>query len=358
MWADSVRYKLLGRSGLRVSELCLGAMVFGDTRGPWGATAEDAREIVTGFAEAGGNFIDTASNYAGGESERLVGELIAEQRDRWVLATKYTTSSRPGDPNAGGNHRKALVQSLETSLRRLRVDYVDVLWVHIWDALTPIEEVVRALDDVVRAGKALYVGISDTPAWVVSRGVTMAELRGWSPFVALQIPYSLIERTVERELLPMARGLDLAVTAWSPLGDGLLSGRYGSERPQPEDTRVAGVTRHRLSERNLGIADTVNEIAAKRGATSAQVAIAWLLAQQQRAEIIPIVGVRTPAQLRDNLGALELDLDANELNQLNEVSAVERGFPYDFGGFRLAYGSTLELIDNHRTQFQVPLQSP
>lgn len=350
-----MRFRLLGRSGLRVSELCLGAMVFGDRRGPWGATREDAEEILSRFAEAGGNFIDTASNYAGGESERIVGELVASDRDRWVLATKYTCSSRPDDPNAGGNHKKSLVQSLETSLRRLDVDYVDVLWVHIWDALTPIEEVVRALDDVVRAGKVLYVGISDTPAWVVSRGVTLAELRGWSPFVALQVPYSLIERSVERELLPMARGLDLAVTTWSPLGDGLLSGRYGSDRRRPEDSRIAGVAGHRLSERNLGIADVVNTIAGERGASSAQVAIAWVAAQQGRAEIIPIVGARTPEQLSDNLGALAIVLTADELVRLDSASTIELGFPHGFGGFRLAYGSTLELIDNHRPQFEVPL---
>jgi len=330
-------------------------MVLGDTRGLWGATREDAEVIVTRFAEAGGNFIDTASNYAGGESERIVGELMAADRDRWVLATKYTCTSRPDDPNAGGNHKKSLVRSLETSLKRLQVEYIDILWVHIWDALTPIEEVVRALDDVVRAGKALYVGISDTPAWVVARATMLAELRGWSPFIALQIPYSLIERTVERELLPMARALDLAVVAWSPLGDGVLSGRYGSEQPRPADSRVARVAPHRLSQRNLSIADTVNEIAKERGATSAQVAIAWVAAQQRRAEIIPIVGVRTVSQLNDNLGALELHLTPDELVRLDAVSAIELGFPHDFGGFRLAYGTTLELIDNHRPQYQVPL---
>jgi aryl-alcohol dehydrogenase-like predicted oxidoreductase len=352
----NMRYKLLGRSGLRVSELCLGAMVFGDRRGPWGATRDDAAEITARFAAAGGNFIDTASNYASGESERIVGELVASDRDRWVLATKYTCSSRPDDPNAGGNHRKALVRSLESSLSRLGVEYVDLLWVHIWDAFTPIEELVRALDDVVRAGKALYVGISDTPAWVVARAVTLAEQRGWSPFVGLQVPYSLVERTVERELLPMARGLDLAVTVWSPLGDGLLSGRYGSDRPQPEDTRVEGVARHRLNERNLAIADTVNAIAAERGATSAQIAIAWVRAQQERAQLIPIVGVRTPDQLTDNLGALALELNGDELARLDVVSAIEPGFPHGFGGFRLAYGATLELIDNHRPQLKVPLE--
>jgi aryl-alcohol dehydrogenase-like predicted oxidoreductase len=230
--------------------------------------------------------------------------------------------------------------------------------VHIWDALTPIEEVVRALDDVVRAGKALYVGVSDTPAWVVAKAVTLADARGWSPFVALQIPYSLIDRSVERELLPMARGLDLAVTAWSPLGDGLLSGRYGSDRAQPDDSRIAGVAAHRLNKCNLRIVDAVNTVAKDRGESSAQIAIAWIRAQQHRAEIIPIVGVRTPAQLADNLGALKIELTADELAHLNTESAIELGFPHDFGGFQLAYGSTLPMIDNHRPQFEVPLGPP
>jgi aryl-alcohol dehydrogenase-like predicted oxidoreductase len=207
----------------------------------------------------------------------------------------------------------------------------------------------------VHAGKALYVGFSDTPAWIVSRAVTMAGLRGWSPFVALQVPYSLLERSVERELLPMARGLDLAVTTWSPLGDGLLSGRYGSDRPQPADSRVAGVASHRLSERNLRIADAVNIVAKGRDVSPAQVAIAWIKAQQRRAEIIPIIGVRTPAQLTDNLGALEITLTTDDRARLDAASAIELGFPHGFGGFRLAYGSTLELIDNHRPQFEVPL---
>jgi aryl-alcohol dehydrogenase-like predicted oxidoreductase len=351
-----MRYRLLGRSGLRVSELCLGTMVFGDVRGPWGATAEDAATIVSRFAADGGNFIDTASNYAGGESERIVGELVRSDRDWWVVATKYTCSSRPDDPNAGGNHRKSLVRSLEGSLQRLRVDYIDLLWVHIWDALTPIEEVVRALDDVVRAGKALYVGISDTPAWLVARAVTLAELRGWSPFVGLQVPYSLIERTVERELLPMARGLDLAVTAWSPLGDGILTGRYGHDRSEPDDSRVARVARHRVSERNLTIADALNGIAEARAVSAAQVAIAWVKAQQQRAEIIPIIGARTPAQLEDNLGSLAIVLEQEELELLDGASAIALGFPYEFGGFRLAYGNTLELIDDHHRSMRVPLQ--
>ena len=236
-----MRYRLLGRSGLRVSELCLGAMVFGDQRGAWGASREEAAAIVHSFAQVGGNFIDTANHYAGGESERIVGELIGPDRDRWVLATKYTLSADPDDPNAGGSHRKSLRRAVDASLKRLGTDYIDLYWVHIWDAFTPVEEVIRALDDLVRSGKVLYVGISDTPAWIVSRAVTLAEQQGLTPFCALQLPYSLVERTVERELLPMARALDLAVTGWAPLGGGLLTGRYGTDRERPADSRVAGI---------------------------------------------------------------------------------------------------------------------
>jgi aryl-alcohol dehydrogenase-like predicted oxidoreductase len=343
-----VRYKLLGRTGLRVSELCLGAMVFGDRRGPWGATAEDSAAILEKFGDAGGNFVDTANYYAGGESERLLGELTAADRDHWVLATKYSLNTSAGDPNAGGSHRKSLVRALEASLRRLRTDYLDVYWVHILDAFTPIEEVVRALDDVVRAGKVLYVGISDTPAWTVAQAVTLADLRGWTRFAGLQVPYSLVERSVERELLPMARALELTVTAWSPLGDGLLTGRYGTDRPRPENSRVARVADYRLSDRNLAIADAVNQVAAARGARSAQVALAWVRAQQHLAAVVPIVGARTPAQLADNLGALEVELTGEELATLEAASAIELGFPHDFGASALAYGGTYDLIDGHR----------
>jgi aryl-alcohol dehydrogenase-like predicted oxidoreductase len=344
-----MRYKLLGRTGLRVSELCLGAMIFGDGRGGWGADKDEAARIVERFAEAGGNFIDTANYYAGGASEHIVGELIAPERQRWVLATKYGLSLNPTDPNAGGGHRKNMVQSIEASLRRLGTDYIDLFWLHIWDAFTPVEEVVRALDDLVRAGKVLYAGISDTPAWLVSQAATLADLRGWTRFAGLQIPYSLVQRTVERELLPMAKALELTVTAWSPLGDGVLTGRYGTDRPNPQDTRIAGIgATHRLSDRNLAIADTVNQVAAARGATSAQVAIAWVRAQQRRAAVIPIIGARTLEQFADNLGALDIELTAAELDRLDDVSSIELGFPYDFGAGRLAYGHTTKLIDDHR----------
>jgi aryl-alcohol dehydrogenase-like predicted oxidoreductase len=343
-----MRYKLLGRTGLRVSELCLGAMIFGDSRGGWGASKDEAARIVERFAQAGGNFVDTANSYAGGESERIVGELIAAERERWVLSTKYTLSMRPDDPNGGGAHRKSLVQSLEASLRRLGTDYLDLYWVHIWDAFTPVEEVVRALDDAVRAGKVLYVGISDTPAWIVSQAVTLADLRGWTRFAGLQVPYSLVERSVERELLPMAQALELTVTAWSPLGSGLLTGRYGSDRDRPDDTRIAAFGESSLTDRNLAIADAVNAVAAERGASAAQVAIAWVRAQQARGVIVPILGARRREQLEDNLGALELELTAAELARLEQVSRIELGFPHDFGGGRLAYGNTRPLIDNHR----------
>jgi aryl-alcohol dehydrogenase-like predicted oxidoreductase len=344
-----MRYKLLGRTGLRVSELCLGAMIFGDQRGPWGATPEDAGQIFTAYAEADGNFIDTANTYSQGNSERIVGDLIGAERDRWVLATKYTLNTRPGDPNAGGNHRKAMVQSLHASLDRLKTDYIDVYWVHIRDQFTPVEEIVRALDDMVVAGKVLYVGISDTPAWQIAQAVTLADLRGWIRFAGLQVPYSLVERTVERELLPMARSLELTVTAWSPLGDGLLTGRYGTDRPLPEGTRIAGVgASHRLSEKNLRIADAVNEIAAGHGASAAQVALAWVRAQQDKSVVIPIVGARTPAQFKENLGALEVPLSQDDLERLDAVSRIELGFPNDFAGAALAYGNTFDLIDAHR----------
>src|SRR6266498_1308140 len=353
-----MRYKLLGRTGLRVSELCLGAMIFGDSRGGWGTTKDEAARIVERYAQAGGNLVDTANYYARGQSERIVGELLKAERERWVLSTKYTLTMRPDDPNGGGAHRKSLAQSLEASLRRLGTDYIDLYWVHIWDAFTPVEEVVRALDDAVTAGKVLYVGISDTPAWIVAQAVTLADLRGWTRFAGLQVPYSLVERSVERELLPMAQALELTVTAWSPLGGGLLTGRYGHDRQRPAGTRVAAFGEGSLTDRNLAIADAVNQVAAQRGASSAQVAIAWVRAQRARGAIVPILGVRRREQLEDNLGALALELTDQELVRLEEVSRVELGFPHDFGGGRLAYGDTRPLVDDHRHPSSPRRQAP
>jgi len=346
-----MRYKLLGRTGLRVSELCLGTMTFGEDWG-WGAPKDECARILDAYAAAGGNFIDTANRYTNGTSESIVGELIAGDRERWVLATKYGLSMRADDPNAGGGHRKSLVQALEASLRRLRTDYVDVLWLHVWDVFTPVEELMRALDDVVRSGKALYVGISDAPAWIVAQANTFAELRAWTPFAGLQVPYNLAERAVERDLLPMARALDLTVTTWEPLAGGLLTGRFGTDREPPEGTRI-GTTEYAarvMVDRNLTIADEVNGVAAERGISSAQVAIAWLRSQQDRAVIVPIVGSRRREQIEDSLGAADVDLTADELARLEAASAIELGWPYGFTGRRAAYGDSYALTDGHRSQ--------
>jgi aryl-alcohol dehydrogenase-like predicted oxidoreductase len=345
----TMRYKLFGKSGLRVSEICLGAMTFGEEWG-WGASAEESRRIFSAFTERGGNFIDTANVYTNGTSEKFVGDFIAAERERFVIATKYTCSMRKNDPNAAGNHRKNLVQSLEASLKRLKCDYVDLYWVHAWDEATPIEETLRALDDVVRAGKVLYVGISDAPAWIVSRAHLLAELRGWSKFVGLQIEYSLIERTPERELLPMARALDLAVTPWGPLGGGVLSGKYDSAKP--EESKRAAINQSRLTERNRLIVEEVKKIGEKLGKKPTQVALAWL--RRQMGVIIPIVGARTAAQLQENLEVLDFSLDDAEVKKLDEVSRIELGFPHDFlaqeSVRQIVYGGTYGQFDNHRTQ--------
>jgi aryl-alcohol dehydrogenase-like predicted oxidoreductase len=256
-----MRYTMFGKTGLRVSELALGTMTFGDDWG-WGAARDACARMLDLYEEAGGNFVDTANNYTAGSSETLVGELLEGRRDRFVVATKYTLRTED-DPNSAGNHRKSLVRSLERSLRRLRSDHVDLLWVHARDTLTPVEEVMRALDDQVRLGKVLYVGVSDWPAWEVAQATTLAELRGWSPFVGLQIEYSLVERTVERELLPMARGLDLGVTAWSPLASGKLTGKYlaGTDAEAARDGRLAVMGRDPSGERSDALSgDEVRKI--------------------------------------------------------------------------------------------------
>jgi aryl-alcohol dehydrogenase-like predicted oxidoreductase len=308
-------------------------MTFGTDWG-WGADEAECDRIVAAYRDAGGNFLDTASNYTNGASERIVGELTAGDRDRWVIATKYTLTLDADDPNAGGNHRKSLVRALEQSLRRLRTDYVDLLWLHMRDATTPIEEIVRALDDQVRLGKVLYVGISDSPAWVVSRANAIAELRGWSPFVAVQVPYSAVARDPERDIMPMAAELGLTVTAWGVLEHGLLSGR------KPETLRWPGAP----SDRARAVLEAVEAVAADVGATTGQTAIAWL-----RKRVIPIVGVRTAMQLEENLGALAVDLSDEQLARIDEAGALSLGFPRSFlesdGVRELIYGSTWPLLE-------------
>src|ERR1700729_4104753 len=222
-----MRYRLLGNSGLRVSEAALGTMTFGEDWG-WGSPKEESRKVYDTFRESGGNFIDTANIYTNGTSESLLGEFMQGHRQSVVLATKYSNSFPGTDPNAAGNHRKNMVQAVEASLKRLKTDYVDLYWLHIWDQITPVEEVMRAFDDLVRQGKVLYIGVSDAPAWWIAQANTLAELRGWASFIGLQIEYSLIERTVERELIPMAKAFNLGMVAWSPLAGGLLSGKYHS----------------------------------------------------------------------------------------------------------------------------------
>ncbi len=345
-----MRYRLLGKSGLRVSELCLGTMTFGEDLG-WGSPKEESRKVYDAFREAGGNFIDTANLYTDGTSESFLGEFIQGHRERLVLATKYTLSRPVDDPNAAGNQRKNMVQAVEASLKRLRTDYLDLYWLHIWDQLTPVEEVMRAFDDLVRQGKILYAGVSDMPAWVVARGNTLAELRGWTPFVGLQIEYSLIERTPERELLPMAAGLGLGITAWSPLAGGVLTGKY--VEPGPGETggkRFDGPEMaqfHASGARATAIVREVRAVARECGRSPAQVALAWL--RHRPVPVIPIIGARRLEQLKDNLGSIEVRLDRSHLDRLEEVSRVELGFPHDFykkeAVRTIVFGGMRDLID-------------
>lgn len=309
-----MRYRLFGQTGLRVSELFLGTMVLDDAR--------ECRRIIDAYADAGGNVLDTASAY--GNGEELLGTVV-ERRDRFVLATKYTLSRDARDPNGAGNHRKNLVLSLERSLRRLRTDYVDVYWVHVWDRHTPLEETMRALDDAVRAGKILYVGISDAPAWVVARANTLAQWRDWTPFAGLQVPYNLLQRDIERELLPMAEAFGMSVAVWSPLAHGPLSGKL--TRPGGAEAS-ARVDPGSVTARELAAARAVQKVADELGATPAQVAIAWTQARSRA--ILPIIGTSSLAQLTDNLGAVDVVLPEDAVEELTAAVDFQVGFPSDF----------------------------
>jgi aryl-alcohol dehydrogenase-like predicted oxidoreductase len=278
--------------------------------------------MLDAYADAGGNVVDTASMY--GDSETIVGDLLAGRRDRFVLATKYTPTRDQTDPNAGGSHRKNLVLSLEQSLRRLRTDYIDLYWVHLWDRHTPIEETMRALDDAVRAGKVLYVGISDAPAWLVSRANTLAECRDWTPFAGLQVPYSLLKRDIERELLPMAEAFGMTVATWGPLAGGVLSGKYTGETPSGR-TRLDA---YKVSARDHAVAKAVLDVANELGVSAAQVAIAWT--RTRSAAVHPIVGASSAKQLIDNLGAVDVALPEEAVRRLESAAAFELGFPHDF----------------------------
>ena len=339
-----MRYKLLGRSGLRVSELCLGTMTFGDDWG-WGASKDESRKMFDTFAEAGGNFIDTANNYTNGTSEKLVGEFIASDRDRFVVATKYTLSERPEDPNFGGNHRKNMFRSIEGSLKRLGTDHVDLLWLHMWDGVTPVEEVMRALDDLVRAGKVLYIGISDTPAWVVSQANAIAELRGWSRFVAYQGEYSLASRAPERDIMPMTHALEMAFTPWGILEGGEMTGKYNAPSDEPKRSKDTSPRVKTLAAELMSLAEEISR-------TPSQIAINWV--RQQPYLVLPILGARSENHLRDNMGCLDFELTDEQMTRLSNASPIDLGFPHSFLGSEhvrgLIFGKTFAQIDNHRVR--------
>jgi aryl-alcohol dehydrogenase-like predicted oxidoreductase len=321
-----MKYRLLGNSGLRVSEAALGTMTFGDEWG-WGSPKAEAQRVYETYRDAGGNFIDTANFYTGGTSEKFVGEFIEGHRESVVLATKYSNAAPGNDPNAAGNHRKSMVQALEASLKRLQTDYIDLYWVHIWDGITPVAEVMRGLDDLVRQGKVLYVGTSDAPAWWISQANTLAELRGWTQFIGLQIEYSLIERTVERELIPMAKALSVGVVAWSPLARGVLSGKYHGEGKADGGRMTKEGMKEFLPEeqRATRIVSAVKVVSGQVGRGMAQVALAWL--RHQTVPVIPIMGARKVSQLQDNLASLDLELSAEQLKSLDGASRIDPEFP-------------------------------
>jgi aryl-alcohol dehydrogenase-like predicted oxidoreductase len=341
-----MRYKLFGKSGLRVSEICLGTMTFGTEWG-WGADYDTSKKVFDEYVKSGGNFIDTANRYTDGTSEKWVGEFIHSERDHFVLATKYTTFDKMGDLNFAGNHRKNMLRSVDASLKRLNTEYIDLLWLHMWDFTTPVEEVMRSFDDLVSQGKVHYIGISDVPAWVVARANTMADLKGWTQFTGLQIEYSLFERSAERDLLPMAKDLDIAVTPWGVIGGGALSGKYienkAVEGRVPENSK-------RRSERNSKIAAANIEIAKELGVTPTQLAVKW--AMQRNQLIIPIIGARRVEQLQDSLGALNFEIPEEQLNKINEASKIELGFPHEFFHTELInnliFGGKYKDLDNHR----------
>jgi aryl-alcohol dehydrogenase-like predicted oxidoreductase len=343
-----MRYKLFGPTGLRVSEVCLGTMTFGESWG-WGSSKDESKRVFDAFVSAGGNFFDTANFYTNGESEKILGEFVRPNRHDFVIGTKYTLTANPDDPNAGGNQRKNLFRSVDESLERLGTDYIDVYWVHVWDYMTPAEEVMRGLDDLVRMGKVHYLGISDAPAWYIAKANTLAEFRGWTAFAGLQMQYSLTERTIEREILPFARSHGLLTTAWSPLSGGMLTGKYGTgtERRTAPGSRLddGGLRDHFLTDRNFEIADVVREIAEETGRPMAQVALAWM--RHEDPGIVPIVGARQPAQLGESLASLDLELSDEQFERLDAVSCVDLGFPGAV--FERAdaavYGNTHERID-------------
>jgi len=320
-------YITLGRSGLRVSPFCLGAMTFGEDLG-WGSSVEESQRIIDRFIELGGNFIDTANFYTKSHSEKIIGDHVGRhsaRRDRLVIATKFSGNLYPGDPNGGGSGRKSVIAACENSLRRLQTDYIDLYWLHNWDVHTPIEETMAALEDLVRAGKVRYLGVSDTPAWKVAEANVTARFRGWSAFVGLQIEYSLLERSVEQELVPMALELGLGITPWSPLKSGVLSGKYTRHNAGQIKADRGVIADTYLTEKTYAIVDELDIIAKAHGSTVARVALAWV--QAQPGVTSTIIGARRLAQLEDNVKALEVKLSTEELGRLDALTKPVFGFP-------------------------------
>jgi len=338
-------YVSLGRSGLRVSPMCLGAMTFGEDWG-WGSSVEDSKKILDRYLDAGGNFIDTANGYTKGHSEAIIGEHLgrhASRRDRVVIATKFFTNMYRGDPNGGGAGRKSLISACENSLRRLQSDYIDLYWMHCSDKFTPIEETMRALDDLVAAGKVRYIGFSDTPAWKVSQAQTTALMKGWTPLVALQLEYSLLERTIEGELIPAALEYGLGVTPWSPLKSGMLTGKYTRESVKTATPGRGAFVSRAFTEQAFAVLDVLIEVAKAAGTTPARAALAWV--GQRPGVTSPIIGARTMEQLLDNLGALERKLTPEQIKALDDASTPKLNFPYDFVENIKAFGYNGAMID-------------
>ena len=321
-------YVTLGRSGLRVSPLCLGTMTFGEDWG-WGSSVEDSKKILDRFMDRGGNFIDTANMYTKGHSEKIIGDHIGKEpsrRERVVIATKFSGNLYRNDPNGGGTNRKAIVQQCDNSLRRLQTDYIDLYWMHCWDRFTPIDETMRALDDLVASGKVRYIGVSDTPAWKVAQAQMLSELRGWSRFVGLQIEYSLLQRTVEGELIPMAQELGLGVTPWSPLKGGVLTGKFTRDGDNKSDR--GDWTNMHLTEENFKVVDILVDAAKKLESTPARIALNWV--QTQPGVTSTIIGARRLDQLDDNLECLDLTLPDEVTSALAEATTPTMPFPVDF----------------------------
>ncbi len=331
-------YVTLGNSGLRVSPFCLGTMTFGKDWG-WGSTEEESHKILDRFCEAGGNFLDTANFYTKGHSELIIGDYINKRgfrRDKLVIATKFFGNLYPGDPNGGGSNRKSIYAACEKSLKRLQTDHIDLYWMHCWDKFTPIEETLSALNDLVRDGKVRYIGFSDTPAWKTAEAQMLCKFRSWAPLVALQIEYSLLERTVEGELVPMANEMGLGITPWSPLKFGVLSGKFTRDKHGKHEPGRGDWVKEHLNEKAYDIIDELIKISKELNTSPARVALSWV--QNRPGVSSTIIGARTLEQLEDNMAALDLKLRPEDLEALNKISEPKLNFPHDFllrsGGFR------------------------